>query len=156
MSTWSSRVFSTAKIGRNLIICYRAIKRQRPERALCYAPRVATTPSKQLETFPNPRRERDYHITFDCPEFTCLCPMTGQPDFATILVDYVPDALCVELKSFKLYLWSFRNEGAFHEAVTNQICDDLVAALHPRSITVTGKFMVRGGIATTVTVTHAK
>jgi len=116
---------------------------------------VTTRPSKQLETFANPRPGRDYRITFDCPEFTCLCPMTGQPDFATILIEYVPDQLCVELKSLKLYLWSYRDEGAFHEAVTNQICDDLVAAIAPRSATVTGKFWVRGGIATTVTVTHA-
>ncbi|HEY5950131.1 MAG TPA: preQ(1) synthase [Kofleriaceae bacterium] len=117
---------------------------------------MTTRPSKQLDTFPNPRAGRDYHIAFDCPEFTCLCPMTGQPDFATILIDYVPDALCVELKSLKLYLWSYRDEGAFHEAVTNQICDDIVKAIAPRSITVVGKFWVRGGIATTVTVTHAK
>jgi len=116
---------------------------------------MTTRPSKQLETFPNPGPGRDYRIAFDCPEFTCLCPMTGQPDFATILIDYVPDALCVELKSLKLYLWSYRDEGAFHEAVTNRICDDIVAAIKPRSITVTGKFSVRGGIATTVTVTHA-
>lgn len=117
---------------------------------------MTTRPSKQLDTFPNPRRGGDYHIAFDCPEFTCLCPITGQPDFATILIDYVPDELCVELKSLKLYLWSYRDEGAFHEAVTNQICDDIVAAISPRSITVTGKFWVRGGITTTVTVTGAK
>src|SRR5512143_1604985 len=117
---------------------------------------MPTKPQKNLETFPNPRPERDYHIAFDCPEFTCLCPMTGQPDFATIHIDYVPDQLCVELKSLKLYLWSYRDEGAFHEAVTNRICDDLVAAIAPRSITVTGTFWVRGGITTTVTVTHAK
>lgn len=117
---------------------------------------MTTRPTKQLDTFPNPKREREYHITFDCPEFTCLCPITGQPDFATILIDYVPDALCVELKSLKLYLWSYRNEGAFHEAVTNQICDDVVAAISPRSVTVTGKFWVRGGITTTVTCTHAR
>ena len=115
-----------------------------------------TKPTKQLDTFANPRPGRDYQIAFECPEFTCLCPLTGQPDFATIAIDYVPDALCVELKSLKLYLWSFRDEGAFHEAVTNRICDDLVAAIQPRSITVVGKFMVRGGIATTVTVTHRK
>lgn len=114
---------------------------------------MPTRPSKQLETFPNPRPGRDYTIQFDCPEFTCLCPMTGQPDFATITIDYVPDERCVELKSLKLYLWSYRDEGAFHEAVTNQICDDLVAALAPRRITVNGKFWVRGGIATVVTVT---
>jgi len=117
---------------------------------------MTTRPSKQLETFPNPRRGRDYHITFDCPEFTCLCPMTGQPDFATIVIDYVPDELCVELKSLKLYLWSYRDEGAFHEAVTNQICDDIVAAIAPRSVTVKGEFKVRGGITTTVTVTASK
>ena len=116
---------------------------------------VTTTPSKQLATFANPRPGRDYHITFDCPEFTCLCPMTGQPDFATIVIDYVPNERCVELKSLKLYLWSYRDEGAFHEAVTNRICDDIVAAIAPRSITVTGKFWVCGGIATTVTVTAA-
>ena len=121
---------------------------------MCYAARVTTLPSKQLETFANPRPGRDYRITFECPEFTCLCPLTGQPDFATILIDYVPDQLCVELKSLKLYLWSYRDEGAFHEAVTNRICDDLVAAIAPRSVTVTGKFWVRGGITTTVTVTH--
>jgi 7-cyano-7-deazaguanine reductase len=121
---------------------------------VCYAAPVTTRPTKQLETFANPRPGRDYHIAFECPEFTCLCPMTGQPDFATISIDYVPDALCVELKSLKLYLWSYRNEGAFHEAVTNQICDDLVTALAPRSITVIGKFWVRGGISTTVTATH--
>ncbi|HTR53227.1 MAG TPA: preQ(1) synthase [Kofleriaceae bacterium] len=117
---------------------------------------MATRPSKQLETFANPRPGLDYHIAFECPEFTCLCPMTGQPDFATIFIDYVPDALCVELKSLKLYLWSYRDEGAFHEAVTNQICDDLVRALAPTSITVTGRFQVRGGIATTVTVSAKK
>ena len=89
---------------------------------------MATHPSKNLETFPNPNPERDYVIRFECPEFTCLCPKTGQPDFATIRVEYVPDALCVELKSWKLYLWSYRDEGAFHEAVTNRILDDLVAA----------------------------
>ncbi len=123
---------------------------------LCYVPpaKMSTRPTKQLETFPNPNPGRDYHILFDCPEFTCLCPMTGQPDFATILIDYVPDALCVELKSLKLYLWSYRNEGAFHEAVTNQIADDLIAAIKPRSLTVTGKFWVRGGITTSVVVTH--
>ncbi len=117
---------------------------------------MTTQPTKQLETFPNPRPGREYHIQFDCPEFTCLCPITGQPDFATILIDYVPDALCIELKSLKLYLWSYRNEGAFHEAVTNQICDDLVAAIEPTSLTVTGKFWMRGGITTNVVVTHAK
>jgi len=114
---------------------------------------MTTQPSKQLDTFPNPKCDRDYHIVFDCPEFTCLCPMTSQPDFATITVDYVPNQLCVELKSLKLYLWSYRNEGAFHEAVTNQICDDIVQAISPREITVNGKFWARGGITTTVIVT---
>jgi len=111
---------------------------------------MSTRPTKQLDTFPNPKRERDYHIAFECPEFTCLCPITGQPDFATILIDYVPDQLCVELKSLKLYLWSYRDEGAFHEAVTNRILDDLVAAVSPRRARVEGAFNVRGGITTTI------
>jgi 7-cyano-7-deazaguanine reductase len=115
---------------------------------------VATKPSRELETFPNPKPERDYEISFECPEFTCVCPMTGQPDFGTIRIRYVPDRLCVELKSLKLYLWSYRNEGAFHEAVTNRILDDLVAAIAPREMTVTGDFNVRGGIHTVVTATH--
>jgi 7-cyano-7-deazaguanine reductase len=114
---------------------------------------MTTQATKQLETFPNPRKGRAYSIHFECPEFTCLCPITGQPDFATITIEYIPADLCVELKSLKLYLWSYRNEGAFHEAVTNQICDDIVAAIAPTSITVAGKFWVRGGITTTVTVT---
>ena len=105
---------------------------------------------------PNPHPRKVYLARFAAPEFTSLCPITGQPDFATISIDYVPDELCVELKSLKLYMWSYRNEGAFHEAVTNQICDDLVAAISPRSVTVTGKFWVRGGITTSVVVTHAK
>ena len=113
---------------------------------------MTTRPSKQLETFPNPRVGRDFTITFDCPEFTCLCPMTGQPDFATISIDYVPDQLCVELKSLKLYLWSFRNEGAFHEAVTNKILDDLVKVTRPRRLQVEGDWFIRGGIATKITV----
>ena len=111
---------------------------------------MPTQPSKKLDTFPNPRPGRDYEIKFDCPEFTCLCPMTGQPDFATIEINYVPETLCVELKSLKLYLWSYRNEGAFHEAVTNQILDDLVNAISPRKMTVISRFFVRGGITTTV------
>ena len=118
--------------------------------------RVVTSPQKTLETFPNPSPNRDYEIRFDCPEFTCVCPMTGQPDFATIRIAYVPDKLCVELKSLKLYLWSFRDEGAFHEAVTNRIADDIVAAIAPRKLTVTGKFAVRGGITTNVVVTIDK
>ena len=106
--------------------------------------------SKNLETFPNPKPGRDYEINFECPEFTCLCPKTGQPDFATVYISYIPDELCVELKSFKLYLWAYRNEGAFHEAVVNQILDDLVAAVKPRSMEVIGDFLVRGGIHTKV------
>ena len=117
---------------------------------------MSTKPSKDLQSFPNPAPDRDYEIAFDCPEFTCLCPLTGQPDFAKFTIRYVPDEKCVELKSLKLYLWSYRDEGAFHEAVTNRICDDLVSAISPRSITVTGKFWVRGGITTTVTVTATK
>ncbi len=110
--------------------------------------------SKELETFANPRPERDYEINLECPEFTCVCPRTGQPDFATIRIQYVPDSLCIELKSLKLYLWSFRNEGAFHEDVTNRILDDLVQACRPRSMSVVGDFNVRGGIHTVVTASH--
>ncbi|HSC15349.1 MAG TPA: preQ(1) synthase, partial [Gammaproteobacteria bacterium] len=113
------------------------------------ASKPAARPSKKsLETFRNPSSNRDYTIRMRIPEFTCLCPKTGQPDFATLHLEYVPDAKCIELKSLKLYIWSYRDEGAFHEAVTNRICDDLVAAIAPRSITVTGKFLVRGGIST--------
>lgn len=115
---------------------------------------MSTRPSKNVEVFPNPNPGRDYEIRFDCPEFTCLCPLTGQPDFADIRIEYVPDKLCVELKSLKLYLWSYRDEGAFHEAVTNRIADDLIAALAPRRLTVTGTFRVRGGIGTAVVVRH--
>lgn len=115
---------------------------------------MSTRPSKELETFPNPEPGRDYVIEFECPEFTCLCPRTGQPDFASFSITYVPDRLCVELKSLKLYLWSFRDEGHFHEAVTNRILDDLVAATRPRRMTVVGRFHVRGGIGTTVTASH--
>ncbi len=117
---------------------------------------MPTHPSKDLETFPNPAPERQYEISFECPEFTCLCPRTGQPDFATVRIRYVPAQLCVELKSLKLYLWSFRNEGHFHEAVTNRICDDLVKLLEPRWMEVVGDFMVRGGIHTVVTARHGK
>jgi 7-cyano-7-deazaguanine reductase len=115
---------------------------------------VPSEPSRDLETFPNPRPGRDYEIAFECPEFTCLCPKTGQPDFATIRIRYVPDALCVELKSLKLYLWSFRDEGHFHEDVTNRILDDLVRLMKPKRLTVIGDFNVRGGIHTVVTVSH--
>ena len=115
---------------------------------------MATQPSQEFETFANPRPERDYEISMECPEFTCVCPRTGQPDFATIRIRYVPDQLCVELKSLKLYLWSYRNEGAFHEAVINKILDDLVRACRPRTMTVVGDFNVRGGIHTVITATH--
>ncbi len=115
---------------------------------------MPTKPSKRLETFPNPRPGRAYEISFEVPEFTCLCPKTGQPDFATLRIRYVPDRLCVELKSLKLYIWSFRDQGHFHEDVTNGILDDLVAVLKPREMTVVGDFNVRGGIHTVVTATH--
>ena len=115
---------------------------------------MAAGRSKELETFANPRPERDYEINLECPEFTCVCPRTGQPDFATIRIQYVPDSLCIELKSLKLYLWSFRNEGAFHEDVTNRILDNLVQACRPRSMSVVGDFNVRGGIHTVVTATY--
>ena len=115
---------------------------------------MPTKPSKKLEVFSNPNPERDYEIRMECPEFTCLCPRTGQPDFAVIRILYVPDALCVELKSLKLYFWSFRNEGAFHEAVINRILDDLVKAVRPRRMEIEGDFYVRGGIHTVVKVTY--
>ena len=115
---------------------------------------MPTQPARDLETFPNPAPERDYEIRFEAPEFTCLCPLTGQPDFATIRIAYIPDATCVELKSLKLYLWSFREEGHFHEAVTNRILDDLVAALAPRHLTIEADFLVRGGIHTVVEASH--
>jgi 7-cyano-7-deazaguanine reductase len=117
---------------------------------------MSSKPSKNLDTFLNPRPRRDYRIRMEIPEFTCLCPKTGQPDFATLVLDYVPDKLCVELKSLKLYIWTFRNEGAFHEAVTNRILDDLVAALRPRFMRLTARFFVRGGIFTTIVAEHAK
>jgi 7-cyano-7-deazaguanine reductase len=113
-------------------------------------------PSKELETFPNPNPNRDFHIHMEIPEFTCLCPKTGQPDFAVIYLDYIPDALCVELKSLKLYMWSFRDEGCFHEAVTNRMLDDLVSATQPKFMRVTAKFYVRGGIFTNVVAEHRK
>ena len=116
---------------------------------------MPSQPQKNLETFANPKPERDYEVRFDCPEFTCLCPMTGQPDFATFRISYVPDQRCVELKSLKLYLWSFRDEGHFHEAVTNRILDDLVTAIDPRRARVEGDFLVRGGIHTVVVAEHA-
>lgn len=115
---------------------------------------MPSQPSRSLETFANPRPGRDYEIRLEIPEFTCLCPRTGQPDFATIRLRYTPDALCVELKSLKLYMWSFRDEGAFHEAVSNRILDDLVAALAPRRMVVEADFHVRGGIHTVVAARH--
>jgi 7-cyano-7-deazaguanine reductase len=112
-------------------------------------------PTQPLETFANPAPRRDYRIHMEIPEFTCLCPKTGQPDFATLVLDYVPDKRCVELKSLKLYMGSFRNEGTFHEAVTNRILDDLVKSLRPRFMRLTAHFYVRGGIFTTVVAQHA-
>ncbi len=117
---------------------------------------MPTKPSKNLETFSNPQPDRDYEISFECPEFTCVCPKTGQPDFATFRIRYVPDRLCVELKSLKLYLWSFRNEGHFHEEVTNLILDDLAKAVRPRRIFIEGDFNVRGGIHTVVRAEYEK
>ena len=117
---------------------------------------MATQPSKKLEIFKNPKQARDYTIEMECPEFTCLCPKTGQPDFATIRISYVPDEFCVELKSLKLYLWSYRNEGAFHEVVTNKILDDLVKAVKPRYMSIEADFFVRGGIHTVITANYSK
>jgi len=115
---------------------------------------MTTRPSRALETFDNPQPERDYTVRIRAPEFTCLCPKTGQPDFAELHLEYVPDQLCVELKSLKLYIWTFRDQGAFHEAVTNLILDDLVAATHPRFMRLTADFNVRGGIYTRVVAEH--
>ena len=115
---------------------------------------MATQASQNLETFANPRPQREFEINMECSEFTCVCPKTGQPDFATIRITYVPDKLCIELKSLKLYLWSYRTQGTFHEAVTNKILDDLVSACQPRKMTVFGDFNVRGGIHTTVTASY--
>ena len=117
---------------------------------------MTTQPNKCLETFPNPNPTRDYHIHMEIPEFTCLCPKTGQPDFATLILDYIPDADCVELKSLKLYMWSFRDEGHFHEDMTNRILDDLAAVTQPRFMRLTAKFYVRGGIFTNVIAEHRK
>jgi 7-cyano-7-deazaguanine reductase len=116
---------------------------------------MPSAPSKELATFSNPNPERDYTIRIEVPEFTCLCPITGQPDFGSIHIEYVPEALCVELKSLKNYFWSFRNEGAFHEAVTNQILADLAGAIDPRFMRITAYFNVRGGIYTQVVAEHA-
>ena len=117
---------------------------------------LTAQPSKTLETFPNPNPNRDFHIHMEIPEFTCLCPKTGQPDFAVIYLDYIPDLQCVELKSLKLYIVSYRNEGCFHEAVTNRILDDLVAATQPKFMRVTAKFFVRGGVFTNIVAEHHK
>jgi 7-cyano-7-deazaguanine reductase len=117
---------------------------------------MSTQANRELETFPNPNPERDYTIEMDCPEFTSVCPKTGQPDFGTIRISYVPDQKCIELKSLKLYLWSYREQGIFYEAATNQILDNLVAACAPRRMTVAGDFNVRGGIRTVVTADYAK
>jgi len=115
---------------------------------------MSTQPTKTLETFENPNTERDYTIRIHTPEFTCLCPKTGQPDFATMHIEYIPEDLCIELKSLKLYYWGFRDEGAFHEAVTNQILADLVKACSPRFMRLTAEFNVRGGVYTTVVAEH--
>ena len=115
---------------------------------------MSTQPNRDLETFPNPQPGRDYTIRIRTPEFTCLCPKTGQPDFANIDIAYIPDERCVELKSLKLYMWSFRDQGAFHERVTNEMLDDLVAALQPRFMRITAEFNVRGGVYTNVVAEH--
>jgi len=115
---------------------------------------MSTEPSTTLDSFSNPNPERDYTIHIDTPEFTCLCPLTGQPDFASIEVQYVPDQLCLELKALKLYFWSYRDQGAFHEAVTNQILSDLVAAIAPRFMRINAEFNVRGGVYTRIVVEH--
>ena len=117
---------------------------------------MSSQPSESLETFTNPSPDRDYTIHMEIPEFTCLCPKTGQPDFATLNIDYVPDQLCVELKALKLYIWSYRDKGAFHEAVSSKILEDIVNAIQPRFMRLTAKFNVRGGIYTTVVVEHLK
>ena len=111
---------------------------------------MSTKPSKDLETFPNPHPERDYTVRIRTPEFTCLCPKTGQPDFAILHLEYVPDQACIELKSWKLYVWSFRDEGAFHEDITNRVLNDLVTACHPRFMRLRAEFNVRGGVYTDV------
>jgi len=117
---------------------------------------MSSRPSRKLQTFPNPVASRDYRIHMEIPEFSCLCPMTGQPDFAVLVLDYIPDKLCVELKSLKLYVWSYRDQGAYHEAVANRILADLSAATRPRYMKLTARFNVRGGIFTTVIVERRK
>jgi 7-cyano-7-deazaguanine reductase len=115
---------------------------------------MPSEPSKELVALPNPHPNREYEVQCVCPEFTCVCPMTGQPDFATVTINYSPGPRIVELKSLKLYLWSYRQEGAFHEDVTNRVLDDLVLALEPRWVTVTSRWNIRGGIETTVTASY--
>jgi len=117
---------------------------------------MAIRPSKTLEAFPNPYPNRGYEIRMECPEFTCLCPKTGQPDFAILRIAYIPDRRCVELKSLKHYLWSYRQEGAFHEAVTNKILDDLVQAVRPRKMEIEADFYIRGGIHTVIKAAYQK
>jgi 7-cyano-7-deazaguanine reductase len=117
---------------------------------------MPSQPSQSLDVFPNPAPARDYVIHIDCPEFTCLCPLSGQPDFATLVIDYIPDKACIELKALKLYLWSFRDRGAFHEAVTNEIVDALAQRLKPRFLRLTARWYVRGGIYTTVVAEHRR
>jgi 7-cyano-7-deazaguanine reductase len=129
----------------------KTVARQRPVPAT-----PPSAPSKHLDVFPNPAPERDYVIQFQVPEFTCHCPLTGQPDFAHFTIDMIADELCVELKSLKMYFWSYRNEGAFHEKVTNTILDDLVKATKPRFVRITAKWYVRGGIYTNVVAEHRK
>ncbi|MDE2048230.1 MAG: NADPH-dependent 7-cyano-7-deazaguanine reductase QueF [Betaproteobacteria bacterium] len=120
-------------------------------------PRQApSAPSRRLDVFPNPSPKRDYHIHIQVPEFTCNCPLTGQPDFAHLSIDYIADKLCVELKALKMYMWSYRDQGVFHEKVTNDILDDLVAALQPRFMRITAKWFVRGGLYTNVIVEHQR
>jgi len=117
---------------------------------------MATKPTTQIDSFSNPNPERDYEILIECPEFTCICPLTSQPDFADIEIRYVPDLLCVELKSLKMYFWGFRDRGAFHEAITNEILSHLVEKTSPRFMEIKARFKARGGITTTVTATHKK
>ncbi len=117
---------------------------------------MPSKPTNKIETFPNPAPQRDYQVHMEIPEFTCLCPMTGQPDFANLFLDFIPDWKNIELKSLKLYIWSYRDQGAFHEAVTNKIADDLVKVMQPRFLRLTAKFFVRGGIFTNVVVEHTK